>query len=73
MNHAGFLDVILGLVLIAMGLALPDPKFEPIGLFTGWIFRRYFKDRYFPDWLFRVFFCLAGLFLIYGGYRKRFG
>jgi hypothetical protein len=73
MNDAGFLYVLLGIAAITMGLALRDPKFEPSGLVSGWLFRRYFKDRYLPDWLFRVFFCLGGLWLIYVGYKKRFG
>ena len=73
MNHAGFFHVIFGIAFITMGLALRDPKFEPTGLITGWIFRRYFKDLYLPDWPFRVFDCLLGLGLIYVGYKKRFG
>jgi putative Mn2+ efflux pump MntP len=73
MNHAGFLDLILGIVFFTMGVALPDPKFEASGLITGWFFRRYFKDRYIPDWFFRVLLCIVGLGLIYAGYKKRFG
>jgi len=38
MNHAGFFHVIFGIAFITMGLALRDPKFEPTGLITGWIF-----------------------------------
>jgi hypothetical protein len=67
MNHTGFFDFILGLAVIYLAIAMPN--FEPMGIISEW----FFKNRPVRNWPFRVFYCAAGLFLMYIGFSKRFG
>jgi len=67
MNHTGFFSVLLGLTVVIFGLL--NPKFRPMGITTEWFFR----DRRVPNWPFRIVYCGLGLFLIYMGFKARFG